>query len=386
MCGHVGIAGKLEYRDELTMKRLLIFDYFRGPDSTGLAVLRKDGNVKMSKMASHPIDLFDSKKFQEALSGYNSSVFLGHNRLATKGKVNGVNAHPFQFGHIVGAHNGTLDKSSWEKMEELAGEKFDVDSQAIFAAIAAVGIEEVVPHLQGAWALVWINLKENTLNFLRNKERSFWTAFEKDFKKIFWASEWPMIEGATKLSGTSLAYDLYHDKEGHRYWSTEVDWWYRFDLDALSNGDYTSRPNGKVCELKGKEPAPVAYAAGGTDPFTGVSRMSGQGSWMTQLKTSHLTGKGQKETTTATKKEGSVVNLFGSSTRPLAGAVSADQFQEICGELCSYCGGDVDYGDVGVTVNIPNSYVLCPECSGHKEHSRVYVEDPSKALNTSLIA
>jgi hypothetical protein len=39
MCGHVGVAGDLALKDEALMKRLLIFDYLRGPDSTGLAAI-----------------------------------------------------------------------------------------------------------------------------------------------------------------------------------------------------------------------------------------------------------------------------------------------------------------------------------------------------------
>jgi glucosamine 6-phosphate synthetase-like amidotransferase/phosphosugar isomerase protein len=120
MCGLVGIAGKLTVKDEATMKRLFLLDFFRGPDSTGLAAVRGDGNIHVSKLASHPIDLFDSARFKTALSGYNSKIFLGHNRYATKGKVNANNAHPYHYGDIVGAHNGTLSISSWRALEKLS--------------------------------------------------------------------------------------------------------------------------------------------------------------------------------------------------------------------------------------------------------------------------
>src|SRR3546814_15939897 len=52
MCGHVGIAGKMELKDEALMRRLLVFDYFRGPDSTGFAALRKDGTHRQIGRAS----------------------------------------------------------------------------------------------------------------------------------------------------------------------------------------------------------------------------------------------------------------------------------------------------------------------------------------------
>ena len=40
MCGLVGVAGDLEYKTE-SLFRLLVFDYFRGTDSTGAAWLRR---------------------------------------------------------------------------------------------------------------------------------------------------------------------------------------------------------------------------------------------------------------------------------------------------------------------------------------------------------
>src|SRR3546814_3133548 len=110
-------------------------------------------------------------RFSEANNVYQSLAFVGHNRFATKGKVNDLNAHPFHYGNIVGAHNGTLEKSSWDALDKKLGEDTDVDSQAIIKSIATFGIEETVPLLQGAWALVWFDMEAQTLNFLRKDER-----------------------------------------------------------------------------------------------------------------------------------------------------------------------------------------------------------------------
>lgn len=389
MCGLVGIAGKLEYRDEATMKRLLLFDFFRGPDSTGFAALRKDGSVKLAKMASHPIDFFDSKKFQEALSGHTSSVFLGHNRLATRGAVNGFNAHPYQFGHIVGAHNGSLDKSSHEALQDAVGEKFEVDSQAIFAAIEKLGIEETVPLLQGAWALTWFDLKEGTLNFLRNKERPFWYSYEKTFSKIFWASEWPMIEAATSMSAQT--YDLYVDRKGHSFFATEVDWWYRFDLEELSSGSIDSRHKPKVKMLKGKEPAPAAASANGYSPFHRTVGTTTTGPTVHGQTTSTTTTT-QSTTYSRTSTGGSgnssvsnVLHLMADRSRPLAGAITKEKFDELAKNGCSFCSADVAYEDIGVTVNTREGYVLCPSCSDNTGHSRVYVTDFDKAKTLALV-
>src|SRR3546814_6662079 len=74
MCGHVGIAGKMELKDEALMRRLLVFDYFRGPDSTGFAALRKDGTHRLAKIASNPLNLFDMKRFSERSEEHKSEL------------------------------------------------------------------------------------------------------------------------------------------------------------------------------------------------------------------------------------------------------------------------------------------------------------------------
>ncbi len=379
MCGLIGIAGKLEFKDEATIKRLLIYDYFRGPDSTGIAVVDKEASsAKVVKIASHPLDLFDMNKFKTALIGYQSSVFMGHNRAATRGVVNGINAHPYEFGHIVGAHNGTLDLSSFRALEDALGEKFDVDSQAIFAAIAKLGIKKTVPLLQGAWALVWFDFEEKTLNFLRNKERPFWYAYSKEFDRIFWASEWPMIDAALKLS--AQGYDLHTDPEkGYRFWQTPEDMHLKFDIEKLRAGG-DSRPKPVACELKGKAPAPVVTTAtAGTSPFP-HNNNTGSGSGSGGRTTSTTTSRGTLHTSTSD----TLVHLFGNKTAPFAGFITAEKFAEMAKYGCSWCGTDVEFEEVGVTVFERDNTVLCPSCSsGAQGHSRVYTTDLEAKMKAS---
>jgi len=356
MCGHVGVAGKLEHKDEATVKRLLLFDYFRGPDSTGLAAVSGDAKTaKVVKMASHPIDLFDSKKFVDALSGWNSSVFLGHNRLATKGVVNGINAHPYHYGDIIGAHNGTLTQGSWDALNALNGEKSDVDSQAIFMAIDKYGIEEVVPLLQGAWALVWFDMAAKTLNFIKNKERPLWYAYDKEFKRVFWSSEWQAMEAAISMS--SVGYELYHNDDGHRFFSFKDDWLYTFEIEKLREGS-ENRPKPRVSELKGKAATPVVHTFQGsyTAPF--------------QRQTSGTTTYGSRGGTGSEKKL-NVVNLVGSPDDPFSGAVDQKRMNELAKYGCSWCSTDIDFSEAGVTLYDAQDTVLCPQCSGH-DHNRVY--------------
>lgn len=354
MCGHVGIAGKMEFRDEATMKRLLLLDYFRGTDSTGLAAIRKTGDADIAKIASHPIDLFDSKAFEGVLNAFKSTAFIGHNRAATKGKVNGHNAHPYAYGHIVGAHNGTLDAFSWKDLNTALGYETDVDSMAIFAHIEKFGIEETVKLLRGAWALVWVNLADNTLNFLRNKERPMWYGYTEDFSKIIWASEWPMIQSACQMAPKTYEYKLHRDQEGYTYFPMDTDLLYTFDLEELAAGSNGKLPEPILTELKGKEPLPVVtynHTPSGS-PFTGSSG--------TQSKTTTSNGG-----TNSPKEYPVVVNIETSEKRPFARFVNELEFEEMAKGGCTFCGGDVDFTEEGVVIFEATDQVLCPSCSGH---------------------
>lgn len=372
MCGHVGIAGNLEHKDEGTFKRLLIFDYFRGPDSTGVAVLRNNKDSHVVKMATHPIDLFDSNRFKSAISGYQSQVFLGHNRLATQGKVNGLNAHPFQFDHIIGAHNGTLDRKSWDRLDEASGIKTDVDSAAIFACMAKIGVEATIELMEegttsqsGAWALVWINLQDNSLNFLRNKHRPFWTAFSDDFKKVLWASEWPMIAGATRMSPSE--YKIHVDEEGHGYWETDVDTWYRYDLDELKKGS-AKRPDVAVKEVKGREPEPVRYTAGRSAPFV-LGKPAQNGG-----KTPSTTTLGQ-ECTDDHSSCPSNLELVGTVFTPWGSFIEKYDFDQLAKYGCTLCGGEVKYTDIGSTLLHETDQIICKTCTGNTDHNRIYATE-----------
>jgi predicted glutamine amidotransferase len=375
MCGLVGVAGKLEYKDEAMMKRLLVFDYFRGPDSTGLAAIRNNGDVKMAKAAVNPLDLFDMQKFKDANSGHPSIAFIGHNRLATKGGVNNVNAHPFQFGHIVGAHNGTLDHSSWKALEEAIEEKHEVDSMAVIHAIAKLGIEETVKLLQGAWALTWYDLEAKTINFLRNKERPLWMAYTKKFDHLFWASEYTTIDSALRTASGAQSYDMYQEEgTGHQYWATMPDWWYRWDIEKLRTGT-DEFPKPRVKELKGKEPAPASSYTCGASNFPNrnynstPTNHSGSGSTH-----SHGTGTGASND----KPKRDCINVEGTEDKPFGGYLSEDQFNVIARHGCSWCSASVEFTEPGVTVFESQGQVLCPSCSSADGTTRMYVPDFSK--------
>lgn len=367
MCGMVGIAGDLEFHDKATMKRLLLLDFFRGTDSTGLAGVRRDGEINIAKIASHPLDLFDSLRFLKALVGTEGKVLMGHNRAATRGVVNSYNAHPYHIDHIVGTHNGTLSTVDQDALEDALGEKFSNDSQAIFAGIARLGVRETIQNLTegatastGAWSLVWYDEEDCSLNFLRNKHRPMWLAYSKDFKKMFWASEWGMIDSATNLS--SKEYPLYTNDKGYQYWATPKDQHLKFNVNDFLNTSKKKKPKPKMVEIKGKEAKKVESKH---DPFPkrGPS------------------GTSPSSTTKSHSRVPRLLKLIGDDVRPLAGVLSRDEFDRIAKSGCAWCSQPVEIDDPGLAYYERDEILLCPEHSGinpEKPVSRIYVEDISK--------
>ena len=184
MCGLVGAAGAITYKAEKVFKRMLELDTFRGPHSTGVFSVKGNKETVLVKAVGTPWDLAENSKFNSAFMGV-CKVLIGHNRWATKGKINKANAHPFEFDNIAGAHNGTLrtthqlDDNTW----------FDVDSENIYHHMNKHGVYDTIPKLNGAYVLTWYDKGQNTVNLIRNHERPLYYCFSEDMKTLYWASE-----------------------------------------------------------------------------------------------------------------------------------------------------------------------------------------------------
>lgn len=210
MCGLTGVAGKIGKKEEDIFRDLLVVDALRGTDSTGIAVVSSQFDVKIAKQVGNPYELFDTKSYDRALMGLNR-VLIGHNRWSTVGVSNRANAHPFQYDHITGAHNGTLKN----KGTLLNGNDFAVDSQALYNHIAKEGLKSAITKADGAWALTWWDANEKTINFLRNQERPLWMVRSDDGKTLFWASELWMLEGVLDREGIKYGDSHLVEKDFH---------------------------------------------------------------------------------------------------------------------------------------------------------------------------
>jgi ribosome modulation factor len=164
----------------------------RGFHSTGAAFV--EGHRKrftLIRKTGSPMQVIPTKEFMDANKNWSTSVCIGHNRFATVGAHTPENAHPFEFSNIVGAHNGTLEPRARKILVD--NEKFGTDSEALYHNLNEFETDVVMADMSGAWALTWYDRRDNTINFLRNKERPLHYCFNKAGDVIYWASESMML-------------------------------------------------------------------------------------------------------------------------------------------------------------------------------------------------
>jgi hypothetical protein len=208
MCGLVGIIARKPhgfYGPQVDLfEQMLILDQLRGKDSAGAMMATRNGDQMVIKHATRHVSLmFETKewsKFRQRVSSTGRFV-VGHNRQATRGKTSSENAHPFVEGRIMLVHNGTL---SYSNPKELAPDRtVEVDSNAIAIALETDTPENVIPKVDGAFALIWYNNENETLYAVRNHERPLNLITTENF--YFLMSEpWMMLAPNCRPQGANL--------------------------------------------------------------------------------------------------------------------------------------------------------------------------------------
>ena len=138
-------------------------------------------------MTGTPEVLMDMRAFDSRVMFGFPKVLAGHCRAKTVGDNTRSNAHPYDFETVIGMHNGTLRNQYRTPFHDHT----KTDSHCLYANIDESGLETAMTNVDpaGAWALVFWDKTDNTLNFLRNKERPLWFAWTKDKRAMVWASE-----------------------------------------------------------------------------------------------------------------------------------------------------------------------------------------------------
>lgn len=204
MCGLVGVAGDLRHADVQAFKQMLIADTFRGAHSTGVAGVgaNKDVEPDVLKAPMPSWDFLSMLKDVDSVINVQQQILMGHNRHATQGEITRQNAHPFFVeDQLVGCHNGTLLAHATKTFVK-DFDTYGTDSEAALASFVKRGTVETLTNIMGAWAFVWFDYRNNTLNFTRNKERPLFFAYEPEKRgKIYWASELDMLKWVLGRNG-----------------------------------------------------------------------------------------------------------------------------------------------------------------------------------------
>jgi hypothetical protein len=225
MCGIVGFITAEEGIGAVERKRWFLnalrAGVVRGDDGTGAFLVghKQDGAADWCKMGTPPEPFLATKLALERFGASNDfdkyRAVIGHNRSATIGSVSTANAHPFQEGPITLVHNGTLNTTHSLPTPKSKLKDADVDSHMITHNLATHSVAEVVRELDGAYALVWHDARDQSVNIIRNDKRPLHLLPLKFHKTILMASEAEMLWWLTERSSFTPGGEIYYPEPGY---------------------------------------------------------------------------------------------------------------------------------------------------------------------------
>jgi hypothetical protein len=176
----------------------------RGLHGAGMFTVNKKKGLTWAAQAATGTSFMASEKCEAINKSLSNSILaVGHNRFTTSGEHVDAHCHPFQFGEIIGVHNGGIPESILQTIDPK--DSHPVDSARVYAAISkADDPVDVLKEISfGAYALVWYDQSTNNLHFARNGHRPLHVAVTRT--GIYFASEVGMLTwllGRNKIEDT----------------------------------------------------------------------------------------------------------------------------------------------------------------------------------------
>lgn len=207
MCGIFGAVGLKSFgkKEVDFLADAFVVDQLRGMHGTGgFAVNRHTKRVVYGRKATNAQDFLRDEKASGPLqqAANSSTLFVGHNRFTTHGGDHDDHCHPFDYENLIGVHNGGIPATVLDRLKDSGDHP--VDSARLYAALNAV--EDPIDVLKkvdgGAYALVWYDKRDNSVNFARNGGRPM--AFAETADYLYFGSEMGMLTWLMKRN--HLAY------------------------------------------------------------------------------------------------------------------------------------------------------------------------------------
>lgn len=194
-----GLTDKQRLRRARVLEGLLVANASRGTDATGIATICGDDRCvyKRAKPSYQFVDDATARKHLRT----KAPLVIGHTRYGTTGANNDDNAHPFEEGNIIGAHNGVISNytsidAALRDEKGIATKDYlysRVDSQAVFRLLDHAGPGDYIDALskvRGSAALVWHDKRNPDGLWMVRHSNPINLAWVPSMQTLFWSSQY----------------------------------------------------------------------------------------------------------------------------------------------------------------------------------------------------
>lgn len=154
------------------LKHLFYINSYGQVDGSGIMWTEADKKTYYTKEEGPSPELIDGPVFKAAYSNlYNCKFVAGHTRYSTVGANSEDNSHPFLEGNYLGMQNGTISNNHTAIVPNEVS-PCEVDSNSVFWAMNKQGVKKTLDYYEGAAVFMFMDLKNDTFNIVKNSERN----------------------------------------------------------------------------------------------------------------------------------------------------------------------------------------------------------------------